>query len=56
MGVYILFRWAGPPVHLAGVLHALLCLKVYPDTSVKRDELHVHLLLCHAVLQKSIQF
>ena len=34
-----------------GVLHALLCLKEYPDVSVKQGVLHFHLLLCHLVLQ-----
>ena len=31
------------------VLHALLCLKVYPDVSVERDVLHVHLFHSHLV-------
>ena len=31
------------------VLHALLFLKVYPDVSVERHELHIYLLLCHVV-------
>ena len=34
----------------ASVPHALLCLKVYPDVSVEKDILHIHLLLCHPVL------
>ena len=34
----------------AVVLHALLCLKVYPDVSMERDILHVYLLFCHLVL------
>ena len=33
----------------AAVLHALLCLKVYPDVSVERDVLHVHLFHSHLV-------
>ena len=34
----------------AGVLHALLCLKVYSDVSMERDVLHLHLLPCPLVL------
>ena len=34
----------------AGILHALLCLKVYLDVSMERDVLRVHLLLHHLVL------
>ena len=33
----------------AGVLHALLCLKVCSWCILERDVLHVHLLLCHLV-------
>ena len=36
----------------AGVLHALLCLKVYPWWSMERDVLHVCLLLHHLVLSQ----
>ena len=38
----------------ACVLHALLCLKVYPNVSMERGILHVHLLLCHLVLPPSL--
>ena len=38
----------------AGVPHVLLCLKVYPDESMERDVLRVHLLLRHHVLSLSL--
>ena len=40
----------------AGVLHALLCLKVIPDVSMERDVFHVHLLLRHLVLHSNYHF
>ena len=40
----------------AGVLHALLCLKVYPDVSMERDLLHIHLFLHHLVLPPTNAF
>ena len=33
----------------AGVLHGLLCLKLYPWLSLERDVLYIHLLFCHLV-------
>ena len=40
----------------AGVLHALLCLKVYSWCIRERDVLHVHLLLCHLVVSSMTFF
>ena len=40
----------------AGIPYALLCLKVYPDVSVERDVLHIHLLLHPLVLPHTNAF
>ena len=50
--LYILFHWSGTLLS-AGVLHALLCLKVY---SWCICVLHVHLLLHHLVLYMSVLY
>ena len=51
VGLYILSRWSGPPVHSQMVFCMHFCVwSCVPDVSLERDVLHVHLLLCHLVL------
>ena len=50
--LYILFHWSGTPIHSQLVFCMHFCVWRYiPDVSMERDVLHVHLLLCHLVLQ-----
>ena len=49
--LYILFHWSGTPVHPEMVFCMLFCdWRCIPNASMKRDVLHVHLLLHRLVL------
>ena len=51
--LYILFHWSGTPVCSQLVLCMHFCVwRCIPDVPVERDVLHVHLLLCHLVLNR----
>ena len=51
MVLYILFCWSGIAAHSQLVFCTHLCVwKSFPDVSMKRDALHVYLLLHHLVL------